>query len=164
MSLVDNATADRVARLIDALAAAGETVAVAESLTGGLVCSTLVHPAGASRVVIGGAVVYSTDAKASVLGVDQVLLADRGAVDAAVAVQMAAQVRAKYGSTVGLATTGVAGPDPQDGVAVGTVFVAVTSDRGDSVEEHHFSGTRDDIRWTAVDAALAILENSLRAE
>jgi nicotinamide-nucleotide amidase len=164
LSLVDNATADRVARLIDALAAAGETVAVAESLTGGLVCSTLVHPAGASRVVIGGAIVYSTDVKASVLGVDQVLLAERGAVDAAVAVQMAAQVRTKYGSTVGLATTGVAGPDPQDGVAVGTVFVAVTSDRGDSVEEHHFSGTRDDIRWAAVDAAIAILENSLRAE
>ena len=164
MSLVDNATADRVARLIDALAAAGETVAVAESLTGGLVCSTLVHPAGASRVVIGGAVVYSTDVKASVLGVDQVLLAERGAVDAAVAVQMAAQIRTKFGSTIGVATTGVAGPDPQDGVAVGTVFVAVTSDRGDSVEEHHFSGTRDDIRWAAVDAALAILENSLRAE
>ena len=161
---MDNATADRVARLIDALATAAETVAVAESLTGGLVCSTLVHPAGASRVVIGGAIVYSTDVKASVLGVDQVLLAERGAVDAAVAVQMAAQVRTKFGSTIGVATTGVAGPDPQDGVAVGTVFVAVTSDRGDSVEEHHFSGTRDDIRWAAVDAALAILENSLRAE
>jgi nicotinamide-nucleotide amidase len=164
LSLVDNATADRVARLIDALATAAETVAVAESLTGGLVCSTLVHPAGASRVVIGGAIVYSTDVKASVLGVDQVLLAERGAVDAAVAVQMAAQVRTKFGSTIGVATTGVAGPDPQEGVAVGTVFVAVTSDRGDSVEEHHFSGTRDDIRWAAVDAALAILENSLRAE
>jgi nicotinamide-nucleotide amidase len=164
LSLVDNATADRVARLIDALAAAGETVAVAESLTGGLVCSTLVHPAGASRVVIGGAIVYSTDVKASVLGVDAGLLAERGAVDAAVAVQMAAQIRTKFGSTIGVATTGVAGPDPQDGVAVGTVFVAVTSDRGDSVEEHHFSGTRDDIRWAAVDAALAILENSLRAE
>ncbi len=161
---MDNATADRVARLIDALAAAGETVAVAESLTGGLVCSTLVHPAGASRVVIGGAIVYSTDVKASVLGVDAGLLAERGAVDAAVAVQMAAQIRTKFGSTIGVATTGVAGPDPQDGVAVGTVFVAVTSDRGDSVEEHHFSGTRDDIRWAAVDAALAILENSLRAE
>jgi nicotinamide-nucleotide amidase len=164
LSLVDNATADRVARLIDALATAAETVAVAESLTGGLVCSTLVHPAGASRVVIGGAIVYSTDVKASVLGVDQVLLAERGAVDAAVAVQMATQVRTKFGSTIGVATTGVAGPDPQDGVAVGTVFVAVTSDRGDSVEEHHFSGTRDDIRWAAVDAAIAILENSLRAE
>ena len=164
LSLVDNATADRVARLIDAFAAAGETVAVAESLTGGLVLSTLVHPAGASRVVVGGSVVYSTDVKASVLGVDEELLAERGAVDAAVAVQMAAQVRAQFGSTLGVATTGVAGPDLQDGIAVGTVFVAVTSDRGDFVEEHHFTGTRDDIRWAAVDAALSLLENSLRTE
>jgi nicotinamide-nucleotide amidase len=164
LSLVDNATADRVARLIDALADAGQTVAVAESLTGGLVCSTLVHPAGASRVVVGGVVVYSTDVKASVLGVDAGLLAERGAVDAAVAVQMAAQVRTKFGSTVGVATTGVAGPDPQDGITVGTVLIAITSDRGDSVEEHHFEGTRDDIRLAAVDAALSILENSLRTE
>ncbi|MCF8547254.1 MAG: CinA family protein [Microbacteriaceae bacterium] len=161
---MDNATAARVAALIDALANSGETVAVAESLTGGLVLSTLVNPAGASRVVVGGAMVYSTDVKASVLGVDAGLLAERGAVDAAVAVQMAAKVRAKFGSTVGLATTGVAGPDPQDGIAVGTVFVAVASDRGDSVEEHHFEGTRDEIRWATVDAALAILENSLRTE
>jgi nicotinamide-nucleotide amidase len=109
-------------------------------------------------------VVYSTDVKASVLGVDEGLLAERGAVDAAVAVQMAARVRSKFGSTIGVATTGVAGPDPQDGVAVGTVFVAVTSDRGDSVEECHFTGTRDEIRWAAVDAALTILENSLRTE
>ena len=77
MSLVDNATAARVAALIDALANSGETVSVAESLTGGLVCSTLVHPAGASRVVVGGVVVYSTDVKASVLGVDAGLLAER---------------------------------------------------------------------------------------
>ena len=161
---MDNATAARVAALIDALAETGETVAVAESLTGGLVLSTLVNPAGASRVVVGGAMVYSTDVKASVLGVDAGLLAERGAVDAAVAVQMAAKVRTTFGSTVGLATTGVAGPDPQDGIAVGTVFVAVASDHGDSVEEHHFEGTRDDIRWATVDAALAILENSLRTE
>ncbi|MEY4899304.1 MAG: hypothetical protein RL294_1115 [Actinomycetota bacterium] len=161
---MDNATADRVARLIDALAAAGETVAVAESLTGGLVCSTLVNPAGASRVIVGGAVVYSTDVKASVLGVDAGLLAERGAVDAAVAVQMATRARSKFGSTIGISTTGVAGPDPQDGIAVGSVYVAVTSDRGDSVEECHFTGTRDEIRWAAVDAALTILENSLRTE
>jgi len=164
LSLVENATAVRVAALIDALADAGETVAVAESLTGGLVCSTLVNPAGASRVVVGGAVVYSTDVKASVLGVDEELLAERGAVDAAVAAQMAKRVRSKFGSTIGISTTGVAGPDPQDGIAVGTVFVAVTSDRGDSVEECHFTGTRDEIRWAAVDAALTLLENSLRTE
>jgi nicotinamide-nucleotide amidase len=161
---VDNATAARVAALIDALAAAGETVAVAESLTGGLVCSTLVHPPGASRVVVGGVIVYSTDVKASVLGVDEGLLAERGAVDALVALQMAAQVRSKFGSTIGVATTGVAGPDPQDGIPVGTVFVALVSDRIETVEECHFTGTRDDIRWATVDACLTLLENSLRVE
>ncbi len=150
--------------LIDALVAAGETVAVAESLTGGLVLSTLVNPAGASRVVVGGVVAYSTDVKSSVLGVDAGLLAERGAVDAAVAVQMADRVRAQFGATIGLSTTGVAGPDSQDGVAVGTVFVALSSDRGESVEEHHLGGTRDDVRWASVDAALALLENSLRTE
>ena len=164
MSSVDNATADRVRVLIEDLVRAGETVAAAESLTGGLVMSTLVNPAGASRVVVGGVVVYSTDVKASVLGVDAGLLAERGAVDTAVAVQMAERVRAQFGATIGLATTGVAGPDPQDGVAVGTVFVAVSTERGDSVEEHHFSGNRDDIRWNSVEATLTLLENSLRAE
>ena len=164
MSLVDNATAARVAALIDALADAGETVAVAESLTGGLVCSTLVHPAGASRVVVGGSLVYSTDVKASVLGVDQGLLAERGAVDALVALQMAAQVRSTFGSTIGVATTGLAGPDPQDGIAVGTVFVALVSDRIETVEECHFTGTRDEIRLAAVNAAITLLENSLRTE
>ena len=164
MTPVDGVTAGRVERLIEQLVLAGETVAVAESLTGGLVLSTLVNPAGASRAVVGGVVVYSTDVKASVLGVDAGLLAERGAVDAAVAVQMANRVRAQFGATIGLSTTGVAGPDEQDGVAVGTVFVAVASERGDSVEEHHFSGTRDDVRLASVDAALTLLENLHRTE
>jgi nicotinamide-nucleotide amidase len=164
VTLVDATTAQRVAALIEALVAAGETVAVAESLTGGLVVSTLVHPAGASRAVVGGVTVYSTDVKASVLGVSDALLADRGAVDAAVAVQMAKRVRAQFGATIGVSTTGVAGPDTQDGVAVGTVFVALAGELGESVEEFHFTGTRDDIRWSAVDAALTLLENSLRTE
>ena len=164
MTLVDAETADRVARLVDALVAAGETVAVAESLTGGLLCSTLVNAAGASRAVVGGVVAYSTDVKASVLGVDDGLLAARGAVDAAVAVQMASKVRSQFGATIGVATTGVAGPDMQDGVAVGTVFVAIATDGDEVAEEHHFTGTRDEIRWATVGAALTLLENSLRTE
>jgi nicotinamide-nucleotide amidase len=164
LSHVDDVTAGRVRLLVDALVAAGETVAVAESLTGGLVMSTLVNPAGASRAVVGGVVAYSTDIKSSVLGVDAGLLAERGAVDSAVAVQMANRVRAQFGATIGLSTTGVAGPDPQDGVAPGTVFVAIASERGDSVEEHHFGGTRDDVRLASVDAALTLLENLQRTE
>ena len=150
--------------MIDTLAAAGETVAVAESLTGGLVCSTLVHPAGASRVVVGGAIVYSTDAKMDVLGVDEETLWVSGAVDPDVAVQMAVRVRAQFSSTIGISTTGVAGPDSQDGVKVGTVFIGLSRGGREIVEEHHFTGTRDDIRWATVDACLTLLENSLRVE
>lgn len=150
--------------LLDALARAGETVAVAESLTGGLVCSTLVTPPGASRVVVGGIVAYQTDVKASVLGVPESLLAERGAVDPDVALEMARRVRARLGSTIGLSTTGVAGPDPQDGVSVGTVFVALVSDRIEMVERFEFEGSRDDIRHLALWAALMILENSLKTE
>lgn len=153
-----------LAELLDRLAAEGETVAVAESLTGGLVCSTLVTIPGASRVVVGGIVAYQTDAKSSVLGVSDALLAERGAVDPDVALAMARQSRLKFGATIGLSTTGVAGPDPQDGVPVGTVFVALVSDRDEIVEKCDFDGSRDDIRQLALGAALRLLENSLRAE
>lgn len=164
MTNVSDGARVELADLIDRLADAGETVAVAESLTGGLVCSTLVTIPGASRVVVGGIVAYQTDVKASVLGVSESLLAERGAVDPDVALAMALRVRTQFGATIGLSTTGVAGPDPQDGVPVGTVFVALAGDRGEFVDKCDFEGTRDDIRHLSVGAALRLLENSLRAE
>ncbi len=150
--------------LLDVLAETGETVAVAESLTGGLVCSTLITPPGASRVVVGGIVAYQTDVKASVLHVPDALLAERGAVDPDVVLAMARNVRTKFGATIGIATTGVAGPDPQDGTAVGTVFVAIVGDRGELVRPFSFDGSRDDIRNHTVGATLRLLESFLRAE
>ena len=164
MSDVSDGALVELAALLDRLAADGETVAVAESLTGGLVCSTLVAVPGASRVVAGGIVAYQTDVKATVLGVSESLLAERGAVDPDVALAMARAVRSKFGATIGLSTTGVAGPDRQDGVAVGTVFVALVSDRADVVDKFEFDGSRDDIRHLAVGASLRLLENSLHAE
>ena len=74
---------------------------------------------------------------------------------------MARQARTKFGATIGLSTTGVAGPDQQDGVSVGTVFVALVSDRDEVVEKFHFDGTRDDVRHLALGASLRLLENSL---
>ena len=164
MSEVSDGALVELAALLDRLAADGETVAVAESLTGGLVCSTLVAVPGASRVVAGGIVAYQTDVKATVLGVSEALLAERGAVDPDVALAMARAVRSKFGATIGLSTTGVAGPDRQDGVAVGTVFVALVSDRTDVVDKFEFDGSRDDIRHLAVGASLRLLENSLGTE
>ena len=164
MSDVSNLSHAELVALLDNLAQAGETVAVAESLTGGLVCSTLVAPPGASRVVVGGIVAYQTDVKASVLRVPDALLAERGAVDADVALAMARNVRTQFGATVGLATTGVAGPDPQDGTAAGTVFVALVADREELVEKFSFEGSREDSRHHTVGATLRLLESFLRAE
>ena len=103
----------------------GRTVAVAESLTGGLVVAALVGVPGASKVVRGGVVAYMTDLKASLLGVDADLLARVGAVHGDVALAMARGVAVLLGADYGVATTGVAGPDPQDGHPVGEVWTAV---------------------------------------
>jgi nicotinamide-nucleotide amidase len=102
-----------------------ETVAVAESLTGGLVAAALISVPGASAVVRGGVVAYMTDLKATLLDVDPELLERVGAVHPDVAAAMARGAAARLGATYGLATTGVAGPDPQDGRPVGEVWVAV---------------------------------------
>ncbi len=146
--------------LIARLSAAGETVGCAESLTGGLLVSRLVDVPGASAVVRGAVVAYATDLKATVLGVDADLLAREGAVHPDVARQMATGVRRLAGATWGLATTGVAGPDPQDGQPVGTVFVAVSGGDGRGVDEVRalmLPGDRQAVRAATVEAVLDLL-------
>ncbi|MFI9489082.1 CinA family protein [Promicromonospora sp. NPDC052451] len=143
-----------VAELLAAAAARGWTIGVAESLTGGLVTGTLVSVPGASRVVRGGVVAYATDLKAGLLGVDVDLLAERGAVDEAVAAQMAAGVRALTRSDVGLATTGVAGPDAQDGQPPGVVFVAVSTPVATEVHRLDLAGDRSTVISGAVRGVL----------
>lgn len=137
------------------LAARGWTASVAESLTGGQLAAALVDVPGASAWFRGGVVAYATDVKHEVLGVDADLLASVGAVDAEVARQMAQGVRARLGADVGVATTGVAGPDPQDGMPVGTVYVAVATPEGVWAARHRFDGDRSAIRAAATEAALA---------
>ena len=149
--------------VIAALTSRGETVACAESLTGGLLVSRLIDPPGASVVVRGGVVAYATEVKAAVLSVDPELLADRGAVDPDVAVQMADGARRVLTADWGVATTGVAGPDPQDGMPVGRVYVAVSGEDGTRVERHDLSGNRREIRDGAVGAALTLLMHCLDA-
>jgi nicotinamide-nucleotide amidase len=143
--------------VVAALVAASRTIATAESLTGGLVCAALTDVPGASAVVRGSVVAYASDLKAQVLGVDAQLLATGGAVQAEVARQMAAGVCRVLGSDVGVATTGVAGPDPQDGRAVGTVFVAVAAGGRITVRELALTGNRLAIRRTTVAEALALV-------
>lgn len=147
---------ERAVRLVAALTDARRTLAVAESLTGGLVSSTLVGVPGASAVLRGAVVAYATGLKADLLGVDPALLDARGAVDPDVARQMASGVRDRLGADVGLATTGVAGPTSQDGHPPGTVHVAVAWADGVVVRSHVLPGDRPQVRAGAVDAVLAL--------
>jgi len=147
--------------LVSRLIAHGWTVAVAESLTGGLVVSSLVSVPGASATVRGGVVAYATALKHSLLGVDAALLTAQGAVHPDVARQMAEGVRRTaaidgQAADVGIATTGVAGPTPQDGRPVGTVHIAVSTPAGTRVETLALGGTRARIRAEASAAALAL--------
>lgn len=153
-------------RIVAELTRRGERVAVAESLTGGLLASAFVDVPGASVVFGGGVVAYSTLFKAHFLGVDRALLDERGAIDPEVARQMATGVRDRvphrdFVVDHALATTGVAGPDPQDGHAPGTVWIGYADAAGATAELLQLSGGRDAIRHAAVDAALALLARRL---
>jgi nicotinamide-nucleotide amidase len=156
---------ERAALAVRQLTDRGTTVAVAESLTGGLVVAALVGVPGASKVVRGGVVAYMTDLKASLLGVDTELLGRVGAVDPDVARAMARGVGVRLGADYGLATTGVAGPDPQDGHPVGEVWIALwTAATGRSsavLLTLPPTATRADIRAAATDAALTTLTTAL---
>ncbi len=167
-ALADEAVAARARRaplatdVLSALGARGESVAVAESLTGGLLAAALTDAPGASRCFRGSVTAYATEVKAGVLGVDESLLAARGAVDAEVAAQMARGVRRVVGADWALATTGVAGPEPQDGQPVGTVHIAVAGPRDASAAaELQLAGNRAEIRARSVTSALELLLSEL---
>ena len=106
------------------LAMQGRSLATAESLTGGQLGSTITAIPGASKIYRGGVIAYASDLKTDLLGVSQSLLAEGGAVQAQVALEMATGAAQRLDAEFGLAVTGVAGPDSQDGHLPGTVFVA----------------------------------------
>ncbi|WP_240659954.1 CinA family protein [Streptomyces sp. WAC 01529] len=175
-----SAVAVSASRLLRLLAARGETLAVAESLTGGLVAAEITAAPGASVVFRGSVTAYATDLKRDVLGVDGTLLEERGAVDAEVARQMAVGVRKALGADWGIATTGVAGPDAQDGKPVGTVFVAVAGPGLDHMRGYadggaeekaegrvaalRLNGDRSEIRMESVRSVLTLLLKQLSGE
>jgi len=123
--LTDSGLHELISGLIDGLSARGETVATAESLTGGLIGATLTSVAGASAIYRGGVVSYATDLKSTLAGVSESTLAEHGAVAQLTAVEMALGVAARCDATWGVAVTGVAGPEEQEGHPAGTVFTAV---------------------------------------
>jgi nicotinamide-nucleotide amidase len=154
---VDDDTMESV--VLALLDARGQTLAVAESVTGGLVTGRLTAVPGSSRVLRGGIVSYASGVKFDFLGVTLGPVVNERA-----AVEMARGVRVRLGASVGLSLTGVAGPDEQDGVAVGTLFVGlVMADGAEHVATYRLPATRDQMRQMSVISALNFLRLQLLA-
>jgi nicotinamide-nucleotide amidase len=142
--------------LVGLLKDRGETLATAESLTGGLVGGALTDVPGVSAVYRGGVVVYATDLKAKLAGVSEDLLAAVGPVHPDTAAALATGVRERLDATYGLATTGVAGPDPQAGIEAGTVYVAAAGPSSVQVRKLQLTGDRAAVRRASVQAVLEL--------
>jgi nicotinamide-nucleotide amidase len=136
----------------------GLTLAVAESVTGGLVGGRLTDIPGASDVFVGGVVSYATSVKQQLLGVS-----DGPVVSESAAREMAAGVRERLGADIGLALTGVAGPDEQDGQRVGTLFVGMVGPGFEEVRQVQLPGVREQMRQFSVITALGFLRRLLDA-
>lgn len=133
------------------------TIACAESCTGGLLMSRLTDFAGASAHVKGGVVTYNNDIKNKILHVKAETLEQFGAVSSQTALEMAINVREIFSATIGLSTTGVAGPDKSEGKEVGLVYVAIVGEDFSEVKEYHFSGFRTEIKAQVADAAFELM-------
>ncbi|AOW94513.1 competence protein [Rhodococcus sp. WMMA185] len=147
----------RAGELVAVLAERGETVATAESLTAGLLAATIAGIPGASAVLRGGLVVYATDLKSTLGGVDRGQLAQDGPVAMSTARALAEGARQQCGADWGIGLTGVAGPDTQDGHRVGTVFLGLSGVSGTWVREFGLAGDRWTIRKSAVSVAVSEL-------
>lgn len=151
---------DLAREAITALKARGLTVCTCESLTGGLICATLVDVPGASKVVRGGLITYQTDTKSLLARVDAALIEAKGVVSAEVAAAMAEGARNRLDADIAVSATGMASPGEPDAPPVGTVFVGVASEKGVRTIPLNLTGTRAEIRQATVKAAI----NAILAE
>ena len=151
------------AKVLAELDRRGQTLASAESLTGGMVGELLTEVPGASASYLGGVISYATRLKETLVGVDPTTLSELGPVAERTAAEMARGVARRCNADWGIATTGVAGPEAQDGHPVGQVFVAVSHPAGDvlRVKERSLQGERAAIRQQAAVAALVLLADAL---
>ncbi len=151
------------ALVVELLRAAGKTVATAESCTGGLIGKRLTDVSGSSAVYPGGVISYAYAVKQALLGVDETLLREKGAVCAEAAKQMAEGARTRLGTDYGIASTGIAGPGSDEfDRPVGLVYLAVADARATKVYEHRFSGNRPAIRDQAARFAILHLLEALQ--
>ena len=142
-------------------AAAGRTIAVAESASSGILADRLATPDGASAVFLGGAAVYSPAAKRLLAGVDQAVLDEHGTVSRATTEALAVGIRERLGADVGAATAGVAGPDPVEGKPSGTIIWAIATAEGVRSWERSLPGDRTAVRRRLATAALEALRRAL---
>jgi nicotinamide-nucleotide amidase len=156
-----DAVLDVATAVVGMLADRGLTVATAESLTGGGVGALITSVPGSSAVYAGGVIAYASRLKVELLGVPDALVETHGVVSARCARAMATGVRRALGVDVGLSTTGVAGPDPQEGKPAGLVYVAVADDAGEEVRELRLDGDRAAVRRATTREALGLLRDRM---
>ena len=150
--------------VIAAAKAAGKTIAVAESCTGGLIGGALTRVPGSSTVFLGGIISYANSAKTKLLGVPKDIVSKHGAVSEDVAIRMAIGARDALGSDISVAVTGVAGPGGgTDAKPVGLVWIGVAGLTA-AAHRHHFEGDRDAVRAATVEVALGHLHRALQAQ
>ncbi len=141
-----------------------ETLAIAESLTGGLVTSRITDVPGSSAYLVEGVVAYANEAKEARLGVQEATLIAHGAVSEPVAREMAEGIRARAGTTWGISTTGIAGPTgATEEKPLGLVYVAVAGPHGTVVRRNVFPGDRLEVKMASADAVLALLLEKMKA-
>ena len=148
--------------LVKLLTKKNQTLAIAESCTGGLLANRITNVAGASAVLLAGYICYANEGKIDMLGVDPKLIKERGAVSEQVAGAMAVGARKRAGSTYALATTGVAGPSGgSEGKPVGTVYVALADDNNTKVKKLFFPSDRETFKQLVAQAAFEMLRRKL---
>ena len=159
----DPLVSDEARSLVADLTVRRQSVATAESLTAGLLAATLGGVPGASIVLRGGLVTYTEDTKIALAGVAPQVLEAVGPVAAPTARALAVGARQRCVATWGVGLTGVAGPDPHGGHPVGTVFLGLAGPADTAVVELHFTGSRWDIRYSAVQEAIVRLRALVNA-
>lgn len=138
------------------------TIAVAESCTGGLVANLITDVSGSSDYFIGGVVAYSNNVKIDMLGVKAATLKKHGAVSIQTAIEMARGVRKKLKSSIGIATTGIAGPTGGSlQKPVGTVCIAICAKGKNKARQFLFKGSRLEIKKQSALTALKMIEEAL---
>ena len=160
MALSQDVTAF-VREIIALLAEKNETISTAESLTAGGLSSALTSVPGSSEVFLGGITAYQNSVKTAQLGVLAELINQHSVVSQEVAIAMAQGAKKEFGSTWAIATTGVAGPGPSEGVEPGTVWVAIVGPINQSIELS-LAGDRDAVRNASVSSAIATFARILR--